>query len=112
MFAWRHCSTHYWRVIPVLLGVLCCLFSPSVHAGQNRWSSSGPTHRTLSISTFAIDPLTPAILYAGTFQGVFKSVDAGANWTLLSTGGFHSLQAFSLAIDPHTPTMEGQLDKL
>jgi hypothetical protein len=34
-----------------------------------------------SIMTLAIDPITPTTLYAGTYgDGVYKSVDAGANW--------------------------------
>ena len=51
----------------------------------------------------AIDPQTPATLYAGTDDGVFKSTDAGASWTAASAG----VTGFSwatLTIDPQAPS--------
>ena len=32
------------------------------------------------VRALAIDPLTPAILYAAATSGVFKSIDGGASW--------------------------------
>lgn len=32
-----------------------------------------------NMTVLAIDPKTPAAIYAGTYDGVYKSVDAGAN---------------------------------
>jgi len=54
------------------------------------------------IHTIAIDPLHPAILYAGTaLEGIYKSIDAGFNWNAISDGlpeprGY----ILSIAIDP------------
>ncbi|WP_243626455.1 stalk domain-containing protein, partial [Candidatus Cryosericum septentrionale] len=48
--------------------------------------------------------LTPTTLYAGTNGGgIFRSVDSGDHWTMLNTG-LDFLGAYSLAIDPLTPT--------
>jgi len=62
-----------------------------------------PWHGTGEITALAIDPLTPTVLYAGTFdRGVFKSTDAGANW---SATGLTSVFVTALAIDPQTPSI-------
>jgi len=50
-----------------------------------------------------IDPLTPAVLYAGDFGGgVYKTTDAGATWTAANSG-LSSLFVVALVVDPHTP---------
>src|SRR5439155_1031995 len=54
----------------------------------------------------AIDPLTPATLYATTgwesdaVQGTHKSTDGGASWSRVDTGPISAL-----AIDPQTPAI-------
>ena len=58
------------------------------------------------VFSLAVNPLTPSTLYAGTSGGVYRSVDAGADWTLSSTGMVTSgypLYVSSLAVDPITP---------
>jgi hypothetical protein len=51
----------------------------------------------------AIDPSTPATVYAGTDGGaVFKSTNGGGNWTAMDTG-LTSNYGYVLAIDPSTP---------
>jgi len=54
------------------------------------------------VQVIALDPLTPATIYAGTQVGVFKSIDGGVHWTDTNLPGFPSVAA--LAIDPLTPT--------
>ncbi|MGH7265664.1 MAG: WD40/YVTN/BNR-like repeat-containing protein, partial [Candidatus Rokuibacteriota bacterium] len=57
-----------------------------------------------TVRALAIDPATPATLYAGTpGGGVFKSLDAGATWSPFNPGLF-VLFIQALAIDPVTPT--------
>ena len=56
------------------------------------------------INALAIDPTTPATLYAGTYYGgVFKSTNGGGNWGAINTG-LTTTQVVALAIDPATPT--------
>ena len=51
----------------------------------------------------AIDPQTPATLYAGTSAyGVFKSTNGGGSWSAFNTGLPYTREA-ALAIDPQTP---------
>jgi photosystem II stability/assembly factor-like uncharacterized protein len=45
----------------------------------------------------------PTTIYAGTLDGVFKSVDGGANWSSFNTG-LADNHVIVLAIDPTTPT--------
>ena len=67
----------------VLLIGLLALFTTSqarlVSAGTNVWTSIGPEGGI--IHALAIDPVTPATLYAGTSSGgVFKSKNGGGSW--------------------------------
>ncbi|HKC87065.1 MAG TPA: SBBP repeat-containing protein [Blastocatellia bacterium] len=49
--------------------------------------------------SLAVNRTTPATIYAGTPLGVFKTTDAGANWSLASNG-LATRNITSLAIDP------------
>jgi hypothetical protein len=50
-----------------------------------------------------IDPLTPTILYAGTWEGgVFRSTNSGTSWTAT---GLTDEYVYAVAIDPKTPTI-------
>jgi hypothetical protein len=54
-------------------------------------------------TSLAIDPITPATLYAGTSdQGVLKSTNGGKTWSVVNTGLTHN-DAGVLAIDPIIP---------
>ena len=75
-------------------------FSSVAHAGPGVWSSGGPYGG--SATALAINPATPATLYAGTYSsGVFKSTDSGGSW---ANTGLTRLNISALAIDPTTPT--------
>lgn len=69
---------------------------------SNVWISHGLEGET--IYALAIDPVTPAILYAGVYGGgVFKTTDGGWNWQG-ANNGLTSVIVQSLVIDPKTPT--------
>ncbi|MCP3960310.1 MAG: hypothetical protein GY719_20905 [bacterium] len=66
----------------------------------NRAPKSSPP--VPDVLTLAIDPQTPATLYAGRYGlGVYRSTDGGANWS--SVGDFE-VGIEALVIDPQTPT--------
>ena len=70
-------------------------------AGVNVWTSSGPDGGI--VNALAVDPVTPATVYAGTNGGgVFKSVNGGGSWTAVSAG-LTTPYVRVLAIDPFTP---------
>ena len=71
------------------------------HAGFNDWKGVGPDGgRMLAL---AMNPVNPAVLYAGTDGGgVFKSANGGANWYAVNNG-LTNLQVQGLAIDPMNP---------
>jgi hypothetical protein len=56
----------------------------SVSAEVSAWTGNGPEGGT--IITLAIDPITPATLYAGTWTGIYKSTDGGGSWSPANTG--------------------------
>src|SRR6266540_943436 len=70
-------------------------------AGVNVWTSGGPEGGI--VNALAMDPVTPATVYAGTaWAGVFKSVNGGGSWAAV-TSGLTNLNVNALAIDPDTP---------
>jgi uncharacterized repeat protein (TIGR02543 family) len=57
----------------------------------------------LDVFSLAVDPVVPSTLYAGTADGVFRSVNSGAVWTAANVG-LADENVLALAIDPRTPT--------
>jgi len=53
-----------------------------------------------SVESIAVDPQTPATVYAGSVSGIAKSVDGGASWGPAAGPSF----AVSLAVDPRSPS--------
>jgi hypothetical protein len=66
--------------------------------GGNTWTWNDNGLPDNPFLTLAIDPQTPATVYAGSQSGVFKSTDGGNTWDLLP------IVATLLALDPQTPT--------
>jgi hypothetical protein len=79
--------------------------------GAATWSLTGliaPPVTPATIDPFfvhnvVIDPSTPSTVYAGTANGVMKSLDGGATWTLLTNGFSQSVDVRFLVIDPVKP---------
>lgn len=62
--------------------------------------------RDNSIRAFTAAPSNPRILVAGTLQGVYRSDDAGASWTMISPAGSNEIHEIeSLAVDPADPNI-------
>jgi photosystem II stability/assembly factor-like uncharacterized protein len=73
------------------------------HDGGRRWSPLDGL-RGQSIRAFAQAPSNPRILLAGTLEGIFRSVDAGATWARISPPDSREIhEVESLAIDPADP---------
>jgi photosystem II stability/assembly factor-like uncharacterized protein/outer membrane lipoprotein-sorting protein len=71
--------------------------------GGINWTPANAGLSGIPVFSLAIDPKTPATVYAGTFgRGMFKSTNGGANWGP-SGGGFGGETALSIAIDPVRP---------
>jgi photosystem II stability/assembly factor-like uncharacterized protein len=76
--------------------------SPSEYLLQNNWIATGLAD--YEITTIAIDPMKPTVLYSGTIvNGMYKSTDSGKTWRLLDTG-FTNLSIESIVIDPSNPS--------
>ena len=57
---------------------------------------------SLSVSFLAIDPRTPASLYAGTDKGAFKSTDGAVSW-MAANMGLPVTRYTGVTVDPKTP---------
>ncbi|HEX5070031.1 MAG TPA: FG-GAP-like repeat-containing protein [Vicinamibacterales bacterium] len=76
----------------LLIGVVLAI--PSLASAQ--------TGLTGSVRAVVASPSNGSILYAGTSDGVFKSLDAGANWSRIDSGLTYT-DVMSLAIRPEAP---------
>ncbi|HEV8247995.1 MAG TPA: hypothetical protein VGP93_19610, partial [Polyangiaceae bacterium] len=67
------------------------------------WEKISPTGDDAS-GSIALDPFDSAIIWAGNKNGLNKSTDCGASWTLVSTGtngpGLANSSLWSIAVDP------------
>ncbi|NUQ53042.1 MAG: hypothetical protein HUU19_10150 [Phycisphaerales bacterium] len=87
----------------------------SADAGGS-WAPLTDFEATTAMGALAIDPSNESIIYAGTGeanfanhsrpgQGILKSMDAGATWTLLAQGTFAGRCISRIAINPATPSV-------
>jgi len=102
---WFSQSRRRQRIFPILLLVVLCCFGSTeiVSAGVNAWTGIGP-EGTL-VTSLAIDPTAPIILYAANYNGggVFKTTNGGGSWRSVNVG-LTNTNVTALAIDPRTPT--------
>ncbi|HEX8000642.1 MAG TPA: hypothetical protein VF528_19840 [Pyrinomonadaceae bacterium] len=79
--------------------------------GVLKTTDGGNSWTTLATSTFTgarfgricVTPAAPARLFGATSNGLYRSTDAGMNWSKM-TGGLPNAPATDVAIDPLTPT--------
>jgi hypothetical protein len=86
-------------VLSAAIGLWASLDLGTLGSGTNQWTSLGPYGG--GASALVLDPHNPANLYAVTSGGIFKSTDAGANWS--ATGPVPTQGITTLAIAPQTP---------
>ena len=80
------------------------IFFKTTNAGST-WSNNN-TAPTEGLSCLAVAPSNPNIIYAGSFKGVYRSIDGGATWTMTSTVNLPDVPAINaLAIDPTNPSI-------
>ncbi|HEX4438868.1 MAG TPA: S-layer homology domain-containing protein [Thermoanaerobaculia bacterium] len=90
------------RVLVAVATVALWLCAAHAGAGLNRWTTKGPD--LAGISTLAVDPTNPSIVYAGTSAaGVLRSEDGGATWES-AWSGMTEPSVLSLAVDPVAPS--------
>ena len=69
------------------------------------WTSLGPAHQGGRTRALLIDPNNPNLMYAGGVDGgVWKSTDAGANWTATSDL-LGNIAVVTLAFDPQNSSV-------
>lgn len=62
------------------------------------WSDLGPSNRGGIIFSIDIDPANNAVLFAGGYAGLWKSIDGGASWT--SVAAFDGATVTAIERDP------------
>ena len=69
----------------------------SREAGDADWSSGGPAG--VGIRALVIHPTTPDIVFAGGFDGLYRTLDGGGSWQAVNAGA----SVTALVVDPLTP---------
>ncbi len=64
------------------------------------WTSAGPTNLNGRVNGIAIDPKDNQRIYAATFGGIFRSLDAGRRWQRVSDDWLATLFS-SIAVNPN-----------
>lgn len=83
-------------------------FGPTGHGvyqctiGGNSCIPKNVGMETNKINSLVIDSQNPSILYAGSFNTIFRSLNGGDSWSVYFNGMPTGADAFSLAIDPHS----------
>lgn len=91
-------ESHRSRQVVVAL-IFLSLFALPALAGVGVWTPLGPDGGAGWV--LAVDPDNADVVYAGTRNGIFKSIDAGATWAPASKGlGPTSVWVMSLAVTP------------
>jgi hypothetical protein len=90
------------------LGGLGVALSALVIAAGGGHAAPAPSWRALPLRTgpvltLAVDPVSPEIVYAGTLDGVSRSVDGGRSWAEAGPVG-RGGRVSGLAIDPRAPS--------
>jgi photosystem II stability/assembly factor-like uncharacterized protein len=67
--------------------------------GGAHWGQIKAGMEGVDVLSLSQDPFQKYTIYAGTNQGVFKSIDVGANWTRL---GLDGQSVYALSANPHT----------
>lgn len=81
-------------------------FGLGVYLSTDAGTNFSPLNNGLTdpdVSSLAIDPTSPNVIYAATVGGgVFKSTNSGGNWSATNTG-LGSLDVYTVAVDPVSP---------
>ncbi len=73
-------------------------------AALGTWTSLGPSNQGGRTRQLLIDPTNPSVMYAASVGGgVWKSSNAGADWTQLTDLVLPNIAVASLAMDPSNP---------
>lgn len=75
----------------------------STTAGSS-WSSRNQGLTNTRVLALAVDPQTPATLYAGTKDGVYKSTNSADSWARASSGLGSGTRVSVLAVAPSSPS--------
>jgi photosystem II stability/assembly factor-like uncharacterized protein len=90
------------KIPVVMVSLLVAIVVMAGHASAlNTWESNGPTNGR--VWGMAIDPINPLVLYAGTSNGLFKSIDGGDSWVLDT--GLVATVVYEIAINPNNTSI-------
>src|SRR5437870_12739538 len=83
--SWRFSSSAHFCVRPPARSLSSHSQASKFSTAQaNVWTAGGPGGP--GVIRVAVDPSNSNVIYLGTTKGLFKSIDAGKNWTPINDG--------------------------
>jgi hypothetical protein len=83
----------------LLWGPSCDKKSPNGPPPVTRWVASNEGLGNLSVNRLAVHPDDPDIIFAGTFNGLYRSTDKAVSWTRVDSG-WTQREVTAIAFDP------------
>jgi hypothetical protein len=83
----------------LLWGPSCDKKSPNGPPPVTQWVASNEGLENLSINCLAVHPDDPNIIYAGSFNGLYRSTDKAISWTRVDSG-WTQREVTAVAFDP------------
>ena len=84
----------------LIISPISFLVPTKVSAGNNEWTGNGPEGGNTSVLAISPNYAVDQTIFAGTYNGVYKSTDGGATWSSVSTG-LTDPRIKTLAISPN-----------
>ena len=88
----------------IYLGAFPSGMYKSINGGKN-WKEINVGWTNDGVFSLKFHPNDPEIIYAGTYNGVSRSVDAGAHWEIWDEGWPAEQWTFAIDIDPQNPNI-------
>lgn len=81
---------------PLSALILCLILAAAAGGETPEWTLLGPGGGPQDYRFMSLDPQDGRVIFAGGYDGIYKSLDRGETWRWLKSGG----DTFTAVVDP------------